>query len=400
MLSTVASIEAPSGRSFLLTSTGQLFRETTGSVKFLRSAEDEWREEWGADKEKEADICLGWRQDRMPTLAQTSYIYRILFSQYKHEVICWYGLVKEGEHKGKLAFYIPKQLCRQAYVSIEDGEENAVFAQSCRILGDMHSHPWPGQPRMSGTDSKDMMGSPGIHAIFSSTGLVSWYGSARGCVAHLTDVDVAKVEPEPTLLLTNKGVPIEQCISMWQPPNYGGGSHYIVGGGHGHYSQKIPHHYQEKTNGKKKKKRNKGRDRRWTLDRDGQTWIYTCDSDSGDTGTDEYGNLTFENESDQEWWDRLVEETKDADSSGNRDHDLLRADVEIAVESTFPDLLEHLGDTMIVMLPREGAGFIPMLIRCADWPKVRGALHREGITRVRGVAMRDVSFGECLGFLA
>jgi len=225
----VYEIESEDGRKWLIGANGVPYREVGGILKGWVADREGFAKSFKAENDlKLPGVIMSYDQTKMPSPDQMRFIIESVFDRFKHEVICFYGTHKETH---ELAFFVPRQEVQAARVKTKNDDVDSFEAQY-EVWGDIHSHPWPGQPRRSGIDETDMAKAPGLHAIVSGDKKVTWYGSMRGFSQWLTDWDVKDEEPKPTTVLMPKGAGTVE--NLMEKPSY---LVHSPSYGHGHFGR-------------------------------------------------------------------------------------------------------------------------------------------------------------------
>lgn len=228
MLSTVAEITSPDGQKWLLGADGQIHREVRGNLTAIIKSRDEFGAAWGVKpKDSHDDEVLYWNETKLPPPSLLRALHDSFFSQYRHEVICWWGIPRKkfvqldkGKRKTKsppVLFFVPTQTCSVGSVETVKSvaqQEMTCFSKIVRVMGDIHSHPGGGMPSRSPTDVNDMSLSSGFFGIFAQgTPKIRWYGGVCKALAELITLDLTKVKPARSCpLMTQGGRPVDEVV--------------------------------------------------------------------------------------------------------------------------------------------------------------------------------------------
>lgn len=189
----VQKLKTEDGREWLLMDDGRIYRQTGGFVTAMIEDTVGFQRANGV-KCQHKNLLQKIDSKIMPTKEEMVGVFLEFFDRYDHEVLCWFGF-KKGlpNNKRELIAYVPKQKCTSVHVDVEE-EELDVASKVMEIVGNIHSHPGKGIQGASQTDITDMKRAPGLHGIFSTDRILTWYASVRGEVFPLGVWDLRDTE--------------------------------------------------------------------------------------------------------------------------------------------------------------------------------------------------------------
>lgn len=229
-VSCVATVETPEGRTWMVGADGGFYRVLGkgGAVEhiiedregfrntFEKLAGKDFKSVYTSDKDFQGVHCF--RAGLIPSAGHLRQLYKRFLRRYKHEVFCWYGLGRAGgPYAGKFVFFVPPQIVQGSHVETAEDADPQEMVADVRWLGDIHTHPWAGQPHKSATDEKDMKDSPGVHGIVSHDARCTWYASSGKYADELSTVAFNGVKGKKIILLTQSNLPLDELMRKPEP---------------------------------------------------------------------------------------------------------------------------------------------------------------------------------------